>query len=270
MGSYISRNALINKYIFRPPKTNTDYYHAKLTTDRSCLFDVNTQSGDKISAILVLPKNVDPKNVDPKIVEPKKYLVFAHANSDDIFSLIEMFMHWADHLNVNVVGFDYIGYGLSNSNYPNEKRSYQSLKAVIEYMENILGINQNQIYLIGQSLGTGIVIDFVSKHRWNNPIILISPYKTICRIIVDNVCVTPFDKFRSQDKLKTVTCPVKIIHGDQDKMIDISHAKKLYRKLINISLKPTWLEGIGHNNIMNIINLDIYQEVLDYAEKLIY
>jgi hypothetical protein len=30
--------------------------------------------------------------------------------------------------------------------------------------------------LVGQSIGTGPTIDLVSKYKWKNPVILISPY----------------------------------------------------------------------------------------------
>lgn len=249
MGGSLSCHSPINKYIFQPPRNDINCFHTYLTTNRSYLFDAYTPSSEKVSAVHVKPV---------KNPNPEKYLVFAHSNSDDIYLLFPKFLYWADNLDVGVIGFDYVGYGLSDAGCTSEKKCYQSLEAVIDYMWSHFRINEKRIYLVGQSLGAGVVIDYISKNPWHNPVILISPYKTICRIILDSECVAP------SYKLKNVTCPVKIIHGDSDELINISHAKKLYRKLPNKSLAPLWIKGAGHNNIMKMIDLDAYREVLNW------
>src|SRR5258705_194298 len=85
--------------------------------------------------------------------------------------------------------------------------------------KNNMNIEEKNIILIGQSLGTGIVIDYVSKNKWDSPIILISPYKSIISVVCDSSIVKPIDKFQSLKKIKSITCPVKIFHGKEDKTI---------------------------------------------------
>ena len=90
--------------------------------------------------------------------------------------------------NVNVVIYDYVGYGLSSKNTPTESLCYESLEVVVKYLTNVLNINMSNIYLVGQQLGTAVVIDYAWKNYWKNPIMLISSFKNVS------------DKFDSMDQ----------------------------------------------------------------------
>ena len=63
---------------------------------------------------------------------------------------------------MHVVAFDYQGYGLSEGE-PSESACYQDLACVVDYVNRALLTPNRNIYLVGQSLGTGVVIDYVSK-----------------------------------------------------------------------------------------------------------
>lgn len=244
----------MDKMIFFPPQIEHSLYYSMLNTHRSLLLDFKTINGKKISAVQVRPQNN---------VFPDRYIVYSHGNGSDILTMFDYFQMLADDLNVCVFGYDYIGYGLSENELPTEQGCYESLESVMDFLLHIWKINPKKILLIGQSLGTGITIDYVSKYEWNVPIILISPYKSICKVVMDTSCVRPIDKFRSQSKLKKVSCPIKIFHGDADDVINIKHGKELYNSLQNKHFAPTWLEGIGHNNILLKIKTDDYMEVIN-------
>jgi len=206
--------------------------------------------------------------------ETEKYIIFSHGNGCDIYKMCEYFVNLASIINactntkVNIICYDYIGYSISAPKTPSEQGCYDSLEAIMCYVQNNLHVNPQNIYLIGQSLGTGVVIDYVSKNKtWTTPIMLISPYKTICRVVLDSCCVNPIDKFTSIYKLQNITCPVKILHGEQDRIINISHGKEMYDKLINKSLQPVWFEDTDHNDIIDKILPDHYLEVLNYTAK---
>jgi pimeloyl-ACP methyl ester carboxylesterase len=111
-----------------------------------------------------------------------------------------------------------------------------------------------------------IVVDYISKYKWTTPTILISPYKSICKVVLDSSLTRPIDKFRSLSKLSSVKCPIKIFHGEADEVINISHGKEIYKNLGNKTFDPVWLAGIGHNNILEAINNDDIIEVLNYSK----
>lgn len=63
-------------------------------------------------------------------------------------------------------------------------------------MEDIIAYyktHTENILLVDQSLGICVVIDYISKNKWTKPVILISPYKSILKIITDYDWIKIFD-----------------------------------------------------------------------------
>lgn len=244
----------LEKMIYFPPKVNPTIYRSILNTSRSTLIDLTSNSGHTISTIHIKPTH---NNL------PTKCILFSHGNGSDIYHMFQYLTQLSDRLDVAVIAYDYVGYGLSEQITPSEKLCYESLETVMEYLLN-LKIDSSNIYLVGQSLGTGVVIDYLSKNNWKNPCILISPYKSICRVVANTSFVTPFDKFESNKKIKRISCPIKIFHGDSDGLINISHGIELYNNLLNKSLEPVWFEKIGHNDILECMTNEHYLDALEY------
>jgi pimeloyl-ACP methyl ester carboxylesterase len=244
----------IEKKIHYPPIRPVEYF-SRLNTSTSKFIVMQTTQNEKIPLLIVMPEG--NKN-------PKKYIIFSHGNGSDLYSMFSYFKYWADICDVCVVGYDYIGYGVSSEHNPTEERCYQSMRYTVQYVMDQLRVDPSNIYLIGQSLGTGIVIDYASKTNWKNRIMVVSPYKTIGTVVADSSasCIKPVDKYCSIDKLPKVNCPVQILHGTADELINISHGKTLYENLKNKSLKAIWLEGIGHNDILDGSFVTYLQEFL--------
>lgn len=253
----------IEKLIYYPPTANANLYKQSLNTKRSSLFYLESINKYKISAICINPEN----NNEPSL-PPTKYIVWSHGNGTDIYDMYPYFTMLADKLNVCIIAYDYIGYGLSENIRPKEKLCYESLETVMKHLLCELKINALDIYLVGHSLGTGVVIDYMSKNDWKTPSILISPYKSICRVVANTSCVSPIDKFESNKKLSQIDCPIKIFHGESDELINISHAVDLYDNLKDKSLLPVWFTGVGHNNILQWITKEHYLEVLEYISNI--
>jgi pimeloyl-ACP methyl ester carboxylesterase len=191
-----------------------------------------------------------------------KCIVFSHGNGTDIYHMHEYLTFLANRLGIDVYIYDYYGYGLSPGN-PTEKGCYESFKNVMDFVRQ--KYEDQDIILIGHSLGTGVVMDYVANYNWLNNIILISPYKSMGRVVMDSCAcgvVKSIDKFGTFYKLQDVNCPVKIFHGTADKLIKITHAFDLYENLNNKSLKPVWLVGIDHNNILEAIDLKDIKDVV--------
>ncbi|XWV26285.1 alpha/beta hydrolase family protein [Tupanvirus soda lake] len=243
----------IEEMIYFPPSRNTNEYHRILNTNRSKLLILTSKKGKKVSAVQIRPHHN---------THPDKYIVFSHGNGCDIISMFDYCQCLSDSLNVGVILYDYIGYGVSEKERPTEEGCYESIDTVMNFLITNWQMDKKKIYLVGQSLGTGITVDYISKNDWETPVILISPYKSICRVVADTSCVTPVDKFKSQKKLKNVKCPIKIFHGNNDEVISISHGIEMYNSLKNKSLDPVWFEDTGHNNIIEKITKEHYMEVL--------
>ncbi|KDP31416.1 hypothetical protein JCGZ_11792 [Jatropha curcas] len=71
-----------------------------------------------------------------------------------------------------------------------------------------------------------------------------------------------FDIYKNIDKIQLVNCPVLVIHGTEDDVVDFSHGKKLW-ELCKDKYEPLWLNGGNH------CNLELYPEYLRHLRKFI-
>lgn len=260
MGSYLSCyippiDKYIEKKIYYPPLIDKYYYPNTLNTYRSRMVEYLTRCKNKVSAVYIVPE---------KNTSPKKYIVFSHGNGSDILTMFSYLMDLSDKLDVGIFAYDYLGYGQSEKINPSEQGCYNSLEATIDYLLYRWKMDPNNIYMVGHSLGTGVVVEYISNYNWNTPVILISPFKSICKIVTNIPCIGMIDKFETQKKLKNVTCPVKIFHGYDDEVINISHAMDIYKNLKNKTFEPVWFDDVGHNDILDVITTEHYLEVLNY------
>lgn len=263
MGNYFSSiDESIEDLMFYPPKNrtkehylnlnqNTNYYSSKLSF-------VTTKKNSKVYFVAIEPKK-----------KFTKYIVFSHGNGSDICDMFSYCVSLCVNLNVGCILYDYLGYGLSDSNSfkPSEERCYESHETIINYVKTVLNIQQKNIILMGQSIGTGVVVDYIWKNKWNSPSILVSPYKSILRVACDSssmVLSKPIDKFNSVSKMREINCPIKIFHGNKDEVIAISHGKELFEKLNDKTFEPVWFDGIGHNDILQRIEVDQLKEVTNF------
>jgi predicted esterase len=188
-----------------------------------------------------------------------KVLIFSHGNGCDMYTFYDYLKLLVDNLNIMVVSYDYPTYGLSEGEL-NETTNTQALDDVISYYLKLT----NKILLVGQSLGTGVVIDYVSKKKWTNPIILISPYKSIPKVITEFGLfegLVSKHKYASYQKISNCICKIKIFHGKSDKLIDIYHSIELYNLAPNTFI-PSWFDNTGHNDILAKIDYNEYKKIL--------
>ncbi len=235
------------------PKPNTSRSQIKnlnKITNTRIFFIVNTFHLLNTCVCEIIPNN-------------KKYshiLIFTHGNGCDIYTMYPYLKELADNLDVMVVCWDYPSYGLSEGEL-NEHTCYTAFSDVVNHYKKHI----NKILLVGQSLGTGIVVDYTSKNKWSNPIILISPYKSIPTVFIDSSFIEYLickHKYSTQEKIINCKCPIKLFHGKSDALIDITHSYDLYELMPNKQINPTWFNNIGHNDILNKINFLDYKKIL--------
>lgn len=243
--------------IHHPPEIN------KLNIiDKGAVFELETKNKNKISCVMITPLGIG-FSLDKNM----KYIVYSHGNSSNIESHIDHMIKLSNNLNVVVIEYDYIGYGLSSNKLPNEARCYESLECVMDHVLYKMNINPKNVYLMGRSLGTGVVIDYAAKYGWTNPIVLFAPYKSIISTKYSSKWLQGFDKFVSIEKIPRVKCPVKIFHGFKDTTVPITHGQAIWKALENKSIQPTWFPDAKHCNIFEFIEPIDYHEILNYVAQ---
>ncbi|KAK7350670.1 hypothetical protein VNO77_09531 [Canavalia gladiata] len=191
----------------------------------------------------------------------KSTILYSHGNAADIGQMYELFVELSIHLRVNLMGYDYSGYGQS-SGKPSEHNTYADIEAAYKYLEENYGAKQEDIILYGQSVGSGPTLDLAARLPRLRAVVLHSPILSGLRVMYPVKRTYWFDIYKNIDKIPLVKCPVLIIHGTADEVVDCSHGKQLW-ELCQQKYEPLWLKGGNH------CNLELYPEYLRHLRKFI-
>ena len=95
-------------------------------------------------------------------------------------------------------------------------------------------------------MGSGPAADLASR-RPVAGLILESAFTSAFRVMT-RVSVLPFDRFDNLQKIKKVHCPVLVIHGTQDSVINVVHGRELFAAA-NEPKQALWVDGANHNDV---------------------
>nr|GEX24959.1 protein ABHD17B-like [Tanacetum cinerariifolium] len=157
--------------------------------------------------------------------------------------------------------YDYSGYGQS-SGKPSEQNTYADIEAAYECLEETYGVKEEDVILYGQSVGSGPTLELASRLSRLRAVILHSPIMSGLRVMYPVKHTFWFDIYKNIDKIPLVRCPVLVIHGTADDVVDYSHGKQLYEHCVD-KYEPLWIEGGNH------CDLEIYPEYIRHLKKFI-
>ena len=212
--------------IFQPPPPGY--------RDNTAVLKLTTSSGAKISATYL---------ANPAAAFT---VLFRHGNAEDIGYDVPLFEQIRD-AGFSVFAYDYEGYGTSEGR-PTEQHAYDDddEDVAYSYLVQAMHVQPSRIIAFGRSVGTGPATDLASR-RHVAGLILQSPFLSAFRVMT-RVSVFPFDRFNNLRKIKNVHCPVLIIHGTQDAVINVAHGKELFA-VANDPKQALWVEGANHNDV---------------------
>ncbi|KAI4335586.1 hypothetical protein L6164_014221 [Bauhinia variegata] len=187
--------------------------------------------------------------------------LYSHGNAADLGQMQELFIELRAHLRVNIMSYDYSGYGASTGK-PSEFNTYYDIEAVYHCLKSEYGIRQEDIILYGQSVGSGPTLHLAAKLQKLRGVVLHSAILSGIRVLYPVKMTFWFDIFKNIDKIRHVNCPVLVIHGTNDDIVDLSHGKRLW-ELAKEKFDPLWVKGGGH------CNLETYPEYIKHLRKFI-
>ncbi|KAG6625688.1 hypothetical protein I3843_16G112500 [Carya illinoinensis] len=188
-------------------------------------------------------------------------LLYSHGNAADLGQMHELFIELRAHLRVNVMSYDYSGYGASTGK-PSELNTYYDIEAVYNCLRSEYGIKQEDLILYGQSVGSGPTLHLASRLRTLRGVVLHSAILSGIRVLYPVKLTFWFDIFKNIDKIRNVSCPVLVIHGTNDEIVDWSHGRRLW-ELSKEKYEPLWVKGGGH------CNLETYPDYIKHLRKFI-
>ncbi|CAN6540640.1 unnamed protein product [Malus baccata var. baccata] len=188
-------------------------------------------------------------------------LLYSHGNAADLGQMHELFIELRSHLRVNIMSYDYSGYGASTGK-PSEFNTYYDIEAVYNCLNNEYEIRQEDLIVYGQSVGSGPTLHLASRLKKLRAVVLHSAILSGIRVLYPVKLTFWFDIFKNIDKIRHVSSPVLVIHGTEDEIVDLSHGKRLW-ELSKEKYDPLWVKGGGH------CNLETYPEYIKHLRKFI-
>lgn len=177
----------------------------------------------------------------------KLTVLYSHGNATDLGQLYELFVQLKVNLRVNLMGYDYSGYGAS-SGKPSESNTYADIEAIYECLQTEYGVSQEDLVLYGQSLGSGPTLHLAARLPRLRGVVLhsaiLSGLRVLCHVNF-SLCV---DIYNNVNKIKKVKCPVLVIHGTDDEVVSWHHGNRLW-KLARDPYQPLWIKGGTHCNL---------------------
>lgn len=151
------------------------------------------------TATTVTSQNSEPKRSKPtpkKSIQAKKqsdhipilylpcdedstqFLVYFHANAEDIGLAFDLLHAIGQRLRMHVIAVEYPGYGLYKTSVAGEQQIKEDSVIVYDYLTIVCGIPQDSICLFGRSMGSGPT-SYLASIRKPHALILMSPYTSI-------------------------------------------------------------------------------------------
>ncbi|KAF5748900.1 hypothetical protein HS088_TW04G00861 [Tripterygium wilfordii] len=193
--------------------------------------------------------------------EAKLTMLYSHGNAADLGQMCDLFSELSLHLRVNLMGYDYSGYGQS-SGKPSEQNTYADIEAAYRCLLEKYGAKEEDIILYGQSVGSGPTLDLATQLPRLRAVVLHSPIMSGLRVMYPVKRTYWFDIYKNIDKIPMVNCPVLVIHGTADDVVDWSHGKQLWEQCKE-KYEPLWIKGGNH------CNLELYLQYIKHLKKFI-
>ena len=171
-------------------------------------------------------------------------VLFFHGNAEDLSST-GSFLYEYHNRGYGAASCDYEGYGESGGT-PSEAAVYRAADAMWDYLTRVKHIPPEKIIVASFSVGGGAACYVAQKYK-ACALVLEAPFASAFQAVLP-VSFIPGDLLRNDRRISSVKCPVLIFHGENDNVVPLRNAKKLY-SLANEPKKLIVVKGASHNDL---------------------
>lgn len=163
-------------------------------------------------------------------LEARGTVLFSHGNAGNISGRLET-IRMLHQLNVNVLVYDYRGYGKSEGS-PDEEGTYLDARAGWNFLTDKKNITEDEIIIMGRSLG-GAVSAWLATSTKPAGLILESTFtsaKDLAQELYPWVPVRWLMKIEYPTKryLQNISVPKLILHSSGDHLIPFHHGRQIF------------------------------------------
>ncbi len=174
------------------------------------------------------------------------WLITCHGNAGNI-TLLKRQRFYADAVRhgINVVAFDYRGFGASTDSAPTERGLYQDARSVYSYIRDTIGVDPAKIVIYGHSLGGGVATELATGVPAAG-LILEGTFRSVPSVAKGRYPYLPIEtlaenRFDNQAKLGRLRMPLLVMHAKADGTIPFAHGEDLFQA----ALEPKTFVALG-------------------------
>jgi pimeloyl-ACP methyl ester carboxylesterase len=211
-----------------------------------------TTQGEGVSEFTVAVPGAKLSGLQLKLPNPKGVVFFLHGNRGN---LDEWFVNTGIYRrnNMDLVMVDYRGFGKSTGQIESETQLRSDVRAAWDQMAPQYAGKKRVIYgrSLGSGLAAGLSADLEREKTPSDLTVLVSPYSSMSTLTAQIYPYVPQAVLRyplRTDKVITqIKSPLLLLHGDQDKLIPLSHSKSL--KALSPQAQLLIVNGAAHSDI---------------------
>ena len=200
----------------------------------------------------------------PALTEEAPVIAYFHGNAGHIGNRADKVRAYLD-AGYGVLLLSY-RYNAGTGGSPSERALILDAVKALEFLKSE-NIPDSRIVLYGESLGSGIAVQMAVTHDVG-ALVLEAPYSSMPDLAQHHYWYAPSrwlvrDRFDSVLRISAVGTPLLIVHGDQDTVIPVKYARRLF----DAATEPKTfhlLTGARHNNLLDYGLPDV---VLDFLKK---
>ena len=163
--------------------------------------------------------------------QPRAVLLYCHGNGEHVAYNDGLLAMLRDDFRVSVFAFDYRGYGRSEGK-PFETGILEDAEAAQAWLAERAGIRQQDIVLMGRSIGGGVAVHLAAKNGARG-LILESTFSSLPDAAARQFPWLPVgwlmkNRYDSVTKIAGYKGPLLMSHGDCDTLIPMELSRKLF------------------------------------------
>ena len=162
---------------------------------------------------------------------PSAVVLFCHGNAGNITHRIDLMGAMQKHVGASVLVFDYRGFGRSEGS-PDEPGVLQDARAARQWLSERTGVAEQDIVLMGESLGGGVAVDLAAKDGARG-LILEDTFTSLPDMAAYHYWWLPArwlmrSRLDSLAQIGQYRGPLLMAHGDADTIVPIEYAERLF------------------------------------------
>lgn len=197
---------------------------------------------------------------------------------------VKLYKLLAEQVDAHVLAFDYRGFGDSSNVNPTEAGLVQDTNRVYDWLLH-QQVDSSRIFVWGHSLGTGVGVAFLSSLSDSpskpgalileapftkiidaakyHPLSIFHRYMPYFETLIANPIGDDQTGFDSIGRIHQVSCPLLILHAEDDGFVSFEHGKTLYEEALKCpnrkSLRPEDTQFVGFDEKFDLGHKNIYK-----------